>query len=200
MFTKNKYTKWYNNICSKDYEGEVFEIHHKIPRCMGGSDEPENLVKLSPKAHFICHWLLTKMTDGKTRHKMFWAFNFMLLKPKNLKETRYYPCSRVYEIAKRRFNQHNPSYQKDVKAKLSEIAKERWKEPTPAMLAGIESMRNKKKGKPPHNKGKKGMVHSAETKAKHTAWRTGRLWFNDGQNSYFIQPEQAKPEYIRGRL
>lgn len=37
------------------------EIHHIIPKCLGGGDESENLVKLSAREHFIAHLLLAKM-------------------------------------------------------------------------------------------------------------------------------------------
>lgn len=37
------------------------ERHHIIPRCMGGNDDPENLVKLTAREHFIVHRLLTKI-------------------------------------------------------------------------------------------------------------------------------------------
>jgi hypothetical protein len=40
------------------------EIHHIIPRCMGGSDEPENLVTLTPEEHYLAHQLLIKMYPG----------------------------------------------------------------------------------------------------------------------------------------
>lgn len=42
--------------------GELyFEEHHVIPRCLGGSDEDRNLVKLTPEEHFIAHELLVKI-------------------------------------------------------------------------------------------------------------------------------------------
>ena len=34
------------------------EIHHILPRSMGGSDDSENLVALTPREHFIAHKLL----------------------------------------------------------------------------------------------------------------------------------------------
>lgn len=43
------------------------EKHHIIPRCMGGSDEPENIVCLTAEEHYLAHQLLVKMypTNGK---------------------------------------------------------------------------------------------------------------------------------------
>ena len=37
------------------------EVHHVVPRCMGGSEEKENLVRLTAEEHFVAHQLLHKM-------------------------------------------------------------------------------------------------------------------------------------------
>ena len=37
------------------------ERHHVMPRCMGGSDVPVNLVVLTPEEHYVAHQLLVKM-------------------------------------------------------------------------------------------------------------------------------------------
>ena len=37
-----------------------FELHHILPRCMGGLDEDTNLVLLTAKEHYIAHLLLSK--------------------------------------------------------------------------------------------------------------------------------------------
>jgi len=42
--------------------GEAYkETHHIIPRCMGGSDDKDNLVDLTPEEHFLVHQLLVKI-------------------------------------------------------------------------------------------------------------------------------------------
>lgn len=200
MFLENKYAKWYYNICSKQYEG-IVEQHHIIPRSLGGTNEKNNLVNLSPKAHFICHWLLTKMVKSTAhKQKMYYAFNFMLLKPKDLKKRRYYPCSRIYEIAKIFLKENNPSNHEDVRKKISLARKKAWENPTPAMLEGIEKMRKSKIGKSPSNKGSRGIIKaSKETKDLLSKQRKGRKWYNDGTKSYFIFPKDAKEHYKIGR-
>jgi hypothetical protein len=201
MFNNSKYTKWYKSICSKKYEG-ITEKHHIIPKSLGGTDELNNLVDLTPKAHFICHWLLTKMVDDKaSKQKMFYAFNFMLCKPKDLKTRRYYPCSRVYQIAKKLLRENNPNNHKNVKEKISIARKKAWKNPTQSMIDGIEKMRKSKIGKEPPNKGQKG-IHKAskETKQLLSNQRTGRKWYNDGEKTYFIFPKDAKTNYKKGRI
>lgn len=63
------YEKIYNSLVEKakqrgldktQHEG-YFEIHHIIPRCIGGSDDPDNLVMFTAREHFIAHILLWKI-------------------------------------------------------------------------------------------------------------------------------------------
>lgn len=88
IFLNNKYFVWYTNIitCSQnkarvklkknDINYQYFERHHIIPRCMSGTDTIDNLVLLTPREHYICHLLLTKIcVDKKHHHKMLYAFN-----------------------------------------------------------------------------------------------------------------------------
>lgn len=56
----------------KDLSGYT-EIHHVIPRSLGGTDCPGNLIKLSASDHFFCHLLLSKIHSGK----MAIALSFM---------------------------------------------------------------------------------------------------------------------------
>ena len=84
-FIKNKYTRWYYEIIEKAKIRiceDVTEKHHILPKSLGGSDTPENLVALTCKEHFICHWLLTKMTVSKEKVKMVFALRMMMNKSK----------------------------------------------------------------------------------------------------------------------
>jgi len=40
------------------------ERHHVVPRCMGGSNDPDNLVRLTTREHFVAHQLLCKIHPG----------------------------------------------------------------------------------------------------------------------------------------
>lgn len=64
-----------NNLLTKDHG---IEFHHIHPRSLGGSDEHDNIVKLTYRQHFICHWLLTKIYKGEAKSKMICAFKFMI--------------------------------------------------------------------------------------------------------------------------
>ena len=64
------YLKVYSQLCDsrksrgldpKTFEQEYVELHHIVPRCLGGSNEKRNLVMLTNREHFLAHWLLTKI-------------------------------------------------------------------------------------------------------------------------------------------
>lgn len=40
---------------------DYYETHHIVPRCMNGSNDPDNLVALTPEEHYVAHQLLLKM-------------------------------------------------------------------------------------------------------------------------------------------
>lgn len=80
IFNESKYTRWYYAVIEKRRvaeNSEGSELHHIIPRSLGGTDDPDNLVRLSYHDHAWCHWLLTKMTAGAALAKMRYAFNMM---------------------------------------------------------------------------------------------------------------------------
>jgi hypothetical protein len=73
MYLINKYSKWYNLIienAKSRHLTEGFERHHIIPKSLGGTNLLQNIARLTPREHFICHMLLTKMTEGQDKAKM----------------------------------------------------------------------------------------------------------------------------------
>jgi hypothetical protein len=81
MFTTNKYTRWYYDIVDRAKERSLStytEKHHIIPKSLGGNNSVENLVELTAREHFICHWLLVKIYPVGDEHwKMLNAFRMM---------------------------------------------------------------------------------------------------------------------------
>lgn len=99
MFKQNKYTKIYGQIIQRANNRTLldsYEEHHIIPRCLGGSDDISNLCKLTPREHFICHHLLTKMHDS---YKLKFAFSVMLCN-NPFQQRDYIITSRTYETLK----------------------------------------------------------------------------------------------------
>ena len=67
-FIDNKYTRWYYAIVANArcrIVNGYTENHHIFPKSIGGDNSMDNLVLLTAREHFICHWLLTKMIKNK---------------------------------------------------------------------------------------------------------------------------------------
>ena len=152
VFENNKYTKWYFNIIrNANPTTRYVEKHHIIPKCIGGSDNRENLVSLTAREHFVCHLLLTKMTTGKVKQAMCWAVGkfAQVSKHQNRKFT-------SWEYKKIR---ENISFARTGKKHSDESRKK---------------MSDKAKGRTPWNKGVTGIVHSVESNKKRSATLLGR--------------------------
>jgi hypothetical protein len=104
-----KYFIWYKNICQRAKnrilsDGIYNEMHHVLPKSIFPQykKNPENLVKLTAREHFICHWLLTKFIDNP---KIIYAFQMMM---PNKTGNRYIPKSSiVYQQLKNKFSLNN---------------------------------------------------------------------------------------------
>jgi hypothetical protein len=62
------YQKIYDSLIERAKKRELLdykELHHIIPRCLGGDDSPENLVYLTAEEHFLAHQLLIKIYPGE---------------------------------------------------------------------------------------------------------------------------------------
>lgn len=119
LFIQNKYTKWYDNIIKKSMLCETLngytEKHHIIPKSLDGGNEKSNIAVLTAREHFVCHILLTKMTEGKNKAKMIYAAMMMsLMENKNQKR---YINARLYETVRKEHSKmikgkNSPSYGK----------------------------------------------------------------------------------------
>jgi hypothetical protein len=63
MNYKKIYDDLMNRACSRQLIGYV-EHHHIVPRCMGGTNDRNNIVILTPEEHFLAHLLLVKINPG----------------------------------------------------------------------------------------------------------------------------------------
>ena len=116
------------------------ELHHIIPRCMGGDNNSSNLVRLNSREHYIAHWLLTKMYPKNT--KLIHAFWMMQLDPYKLRHT----SSRGYAYARNLLL--NRKLSNETKDKISTALLGRRK-----TMKHREAMSKSKKGKPAWNRG-----------------------------------------------
>lgn len=92
---------------------EYTEIHHIVPRCLGGCDDISNLVEVEAKAHFILHWLLVKMyPDNK---KLSYAFRMMMVNGNG--QHRY--TSHSYKYARISYVNNHPMKEQNNRDKVS---------------------------------------------------------------------------------
>lgn len=94
------YQKIYDQIIDRARDRELYcykEKHHVTPKCLGGSNTKDNLVELTAREHFICHWLLCRIYPQD--RKLAKAFK-MMCQGKNTKQQRYTPSSRTISEAK----------------------------------------------------------------------------------------------------
>jgi hypothetical protein len=67
---------------------------------MGGSNEQNNLVKLTAREHFLCHLLLPRMLTGVNKRNMTFAIWSMLNRDHSKQKSRHKVNSRVYQRLK----------------------------------------------------------------------------------------------------
>jgi hypothetical protein len=145
---ENKYARWYKQIVtrakSRTLSNDVYtEKHHVIPKSIGGTNLKDNLVVLTAREHFICHWLLIKFTTGRFKLKMAAALS-MMHRTNNDQINRYKSVnfSRIYQsikILNSEFASDRNSgrtYSPEAKARMSEAQKKAYRETwTPEMKA-----------------------------------------------------------------
>jgi hypothetical protein len=166
------YEKIYNQLIdrARTRKLEVYkERHHIIPRCIGGTDDIDNLVELTAREHFIAHKLLCKIYPNiKGIQLAFWA----MVVYKSKKNQRTYKISnREYEsirlsvidiIRETQRNREHLPHSIETKQKISTALKGKSKS-----NQHIKNMSKSLKGKPAWNKGVTGIIKdSDETKEK----------------------------------
>lgn len=101
------YKKLYNAIISNALNrvqcNGYTEYHHIIPKSLGGDDTSNNLVKLTGREHFICHYLLAKMYPYESIEWYKMNHAFIIMKSNGATHKRYFN-SRLYEALKINFS------------------------------------------------------------------------------------------------
>lgn len=79
----NHYEKLIQRAKNRETVNEYTEIHHIVPRCIGGTNSSDNLVRLFPEEHFIAHQLLIRIYNN--HHGLIYAAYMMGLSRSNKK-------------------------------------------------------------------------------------------------------------------
>ena len=71
----NRYLKFIESLKSQAIDGYC-EVHHIVPKSLGGTNAKDNLVKLTARQHYIAHWMLWKALGGVVGRSFFMMSNF----------------------------------------------------------------------------------------------------------------------------
>lgn len=210
-----------NRARTRVIEGYV-EKHHVLPRCMGGSDDPSNLVALTAEEHYVAHLLLVKIHP--TNAKLIYAANMMLNRN-----------NKSYGWVKRKFSEAIKIQNKgqivtdQQRAKMSKAGKGKTKSEECKSKIGIAHTKTleyngenyfgfddlkSKTGISYHlyykyylngidpsqyvnNKlhGIKSIPNSQRPKAA-----LGKKWFNNGIIERYLRPDEVASDWIKGRI
>ena len=109
------------NAVNRDKPVGYVEKHHIHPKSLGGSNQPDNIVYLTAREHYIAHALLVKkykqIGDKHAYEKMIYAFWFLSKTTKHERRV----TSTMYEQARLLFSERNPN--KDDARKLQFLEK-----------------------------------------------------------------------------
>ena len=103
-----------NRILNPIGPNEYGEIHHILPRSLGGSDIKDNLVRLTAREHFICHALLAEMYEIYSFEWYKMNHAFMMMVSNTNKQNRYFN-SRLYELKRKDFSKTMSNAQTGIK-------------------------------------------------------------------------------------
>lgn len=128
------YKKLYNNLIETRKNrimDTYYEKHHIIPKCMGGSNEEDNLIKLTFREHYMAHYILTKIYPNHSGIQ----YGFLCMLRKQPTGERIL-SSKQYDTIKRNFASYKSWYSKNVfnpgqSKKSREVARKKWIENNP---------------------------------------------------------------------
>ena len=130
IHNQNWYRKVYNQIIERarlrglDKTNIDFyvEIHHIIPKCLGGTDDSDNLVALTYREHIICHKLLCKLyPDNYYLHSS--VYLMLHIKIDNGKKVKTFTNSKEAEEYKLFLKSHKKPLSDETRKKMSENRK-----------------------------------------------------------------------------
>lgn len=194
----NKYEKWYSGIIENARNrktDEYTEIHHILPRSLGGNNDPTNLVDLTAREHFMCHWLLTKMHTGINRKKMLNAIYIM--KGENSYQKRYKTkiTARVYEKLRKEYAAYisklNTGRKQPPEEKAKQLAAQIGRKRAPFSQEWKEKLSAAKRGK---NNNRYGVTVSEETRKKMSEKAKGRKYSSETIEKRAVKIRGSKRE------
>lgn len=118
------------------------EKHHVIPRCLGGSNSPENIVRLTPEEHYLAHQILVKLHP----HSMGLLGAALLMSGERSPFT--HRSNKTYGWLRRRFSKMMTGRKKSPEAIEKIAVKNRGKVRSEAFKAAVREFHSGRKRAP----------------------------------------------------
>lgn len=169
------YLKRYLKMCSRGYDRgkkseKNYHIHHIIPQCMGGSNNPTNLTKLTYREHYLAHYLLYRSLPNNEKSIYCWITLNSFNAGKQYKNSRLYELTIKEAYEKRSLSGYGNKISKikiSQKRKLSEEQKKFISERTKEAMKKV-----------PHEK---------------LATQLGSKWITNGQKDTLLKKGENLP-------
>lgn len=214
----NRYLKFIE-YCRWNPVGHYTEVHHILPKSMGGSDDKSNLIKLSPRQHYIAHHLLWKAYQNKQTNFAFWCMR--------MKNGMYQLNSKTYSKLKEQHAKYqsdhkkisNPMFSDEAKTKISNYRKgKKLSEETKLKMSKVrkgisksettkkkisESLTGKEKS--PQHKSNLSKNHADISGIKNpmfgrsAAKEKNLKWYTNGISNKFIPENSQEEGWFKGR-
>ena len=167
------------------------ERHHIVPRCMGGSDDADNIVDLTAEEHYVAHQLLVKMHPGN--RKLVYAMAAMA----NMDATGKRINNRLYGWTKRKLSEAQSarrigkSYEElyGCEEKAEEAKRKKSIAMTglkrgPQSKEHVAKLSAARKGRKAPNKGQKGIY----------------AWYSNNTEEQYMKIKDAHANWTKGRV
>lgn len=168
-------------------EGEYKERHHIIPKCIGGTDDKDNLIDLYAQEHYEAHQLL--FIENPKNYGIVTSFWQMCNCTSAALNKRNYEITAFdYEQARIKFSQMHSAYMKEKQVELKNLN------------CGWYSEESRKKSIQRSYEVRKanGFKRSETFSNKISESNKGRHWYNNGKiNTYTYS---CPPGFTEGRL
>lgn len=174
---------------SRILDNVYYELHHIIPRCMNGTNDVENLVKLLPEEHYLAHLLLVKIHPNN--NKLIYAANMMAMGHKGKRNNKIYAWLKIKVNSALRKDRLGFKHTEETKAKMS---KSRLGKPKPNGFGDKIAASNSRRIVTEETKAKlskacTGKITSEETKVKQSIAHSG------SNNSMYGKKGKDHPAY-----
>ena len=180
------------------------ERHHIVPKSFGGSNNRTNLVRLTARDHFLCHYLLCKISKHRSAewYSAIKAFNMMCAR--SVTHERYIN-SRLYQSMRQHMSTTMSNLQKGSKNSqhgtcwinkagvVKKISKEDFSSYAKQGWTGgrvppkTQNVKTPKILKRPQSAGLKNI-------------QAGSYWINNGNKNKKIKSQSIPDGWVKGRL